>query len=100
MEDLIQDYLDILNSLNCPLSETVVYKFNAVPGRKFTKIMMTSYVGGCASSTSIHAFVETATGYVYKPASYKTPAKGVRYTLEDMDTIRDRADALGAYLYR
>ena len=100
MQDLIQDYLDILHSLNCPLTETVVYKFNAVPGRKFTKIIVTSYDAVRVINQSIHAFVETATGYVYKPASYKAPAKGVRYTLEDMDTIRDRADALGAYLYR
>jgi len=53
---------------------------------------------------SVHAFVDRNTGEVYKPASWKSPAKHVRY---DMRIIRERAnlhdpnfvDWAGGYLY-
>ena len=56
------------------------------------------------SSGGVHAFVDKNTGEVYKPASYKSPAKHVRY---DMRIITDRAklhnpnftDWSGGYLY-
>ena len=56
----------------------------------------------CGGSRSVHAFVDKKTGEVYKSASWKAPAKGVRY---DLRLIRDReylfahADWAGAYLY-
>ena len=53
---------------------------------------------------SVHAFVDKNTGEVYKPASWKSPAKHVRY---DMRIINDRVnlhdphftDWAGGYLY-
>ena len=53
---------------------------------------------------SVHAFVDKNTGEVYKPASWKSPAKIVRY---DMRLIKDREYILnpinctwaGGYLY-
>ena len=53
---------------------------------------------------SVHAFIDRNTGEVYKPASWKSPAKIVRY---DLRLISDRAklhdpnftDWAGGYLY-
>ena len=53
---------------------------------------------------SVHAFVNKNTGEVYKPASWKSPAKHVRY---DLRVINDRyqlhdpnhTDWAGGYLY-
>ena len=53
---------------------------------------------------SVHAFVDKNTGEVYKPASWKSPAKYVRY---DLRIIEDRAKLhdptftgwAGGYLY-
>ena len=53
---------------------------------------------------SVHAFVDKNTGEVYKPASWKSPAKHVRY---DMRIINDRVNLhdphftswAGGYLY-
>ena len=77
-------------------------------GRKYYKIMQREFDTfqdrnewreGC-----VHAFVDKNTGEVYKPASYNSPAKHVRY---DLRIINDRAKLhdpnytgwAGGYLY-
>ena len=75
-------------------------------GRKYWKISMWDVEsdGVHFSDGGVHAFVDRNTGQVYKPASYKSPAKHVRY---DLRLIKDRAklhnpnftDWAGGYLY-
>ena len=67
-------------------------------GRKYHKVFM--YIDGKRSS--IHAFIDKKTGEVYKPASFKAPAKHVRYNLlliESREECLARADWAGGYLY-
>ena len=70
------------------------YKFEIQTGRKYHKIY--------AKNQGVHAFIDKNTGEVYKPASYKSPAKHVRY---DLRRIKQRhecfsnADWAGSYLY-
>ena len=70
------------------------YKFEIQTGRKYHKIV--------AKNQGVHAFVNKTTGEGFKPASYKAPAKHVRY---DLRIIKDRkrcfsnADWAGGYLY-
>jgi len=67
-------------------------------GRKYHKIHM--YING--RRDSIHAFIDKKTGEVYKPASVKGPAKGVRYDLrliQDREWLLENADWAGSYLY-
>jgi len=55
-----------------------------------------------SGSTSVSAFVDKETGEVYKPASFKAPAKGVRFNLLDKNSREEcyrRADWAGGYLY-
>ena len=75
-----------------------VYKFYIESGRKYHKIIMETDSG----SRSVHAFVDKKTGEVYKPASFKAPAKIVRYNLlmiESREECFARADWAGGYLY-
>ena len=83
-------------------------KFRMESGRKYWKIIQQDYDtfrdrneyrdGG------VHAFVNKKTGEVYKPASWKSPAKYVRF---DLRIINDRAKLhdpnftgwAGGYLY-
>jgi hypothetical protein len=73
------------------------YEFTVESGRKYHKIMMSAN-----GSRSVHSFVDKKTGEVYKPASIKSPAKGVRYDLrliEQREWLLENADWSGSYLY-
>ena len=68
-------------------------------GRKYHKIWE---VYGDNGSRSCHAFINKKTGEVFKPASYKAPAKIVRYNLNIISSREEcfsRADWAGGYLY-
>jgi hypothetical protein len=74
------------------------YDFYPETGRKYHKLIMVDSGGG----RSVHAFVDKKTGEVYKSASWKSPAKGVRYDLrliEQREWLLEHADWAGAYLY-
>jgi hypothetical protein len=74
------------------------YKFYIESGRKYHKLIMET--GG--NSRSVHAFVDKKSGEVFKPASYKAPAKIVRYNLLSIESREEcfkRADWAGGYLY-
>jgi hypothetical protein len=60
--------------------------------------MQTDTSGGGA----VHAFVDKKTGELYKAASYKAPAKGVRFDLrliKDREFVLENCDWAGGYLY-
>ncbi len=68
-------------------------------GKKYHKVIMID--GG--NSRSVHCFVDKNTGEVYKSASWKAPAKGVRYDLrlmKDREYLFEHADWSGGYLYK
>ena len=76
---------------------TCDYDFYHETGRKYHKIIMNAN-----GSRSVHAFVDRKTGEVYKSASWKAPAKGVRYDLriiEQREWLLENADWASAYLY-
>jgi hypothetical protein len=73
------------------------YEFYPETGRKYHKIVMNA-----VGNRSVHAFVDKKTGEVYKSASWKSPAKGVRYDLRlisDREWLLEHADWAGGYLY-
>jgi|TARA_R100001463_G_scaffold68864_1_gene122351 hypothetical protein len=75
------------------------YSYALVSGRKYHKVMQC--VDG--QTESVHAFIDKKTGEVYKPASVKAPAKGVRFNLliiEEREFVLENCDWAGGYLYR
>ena len=75
------------------------YKFFIEEGRKYHKIVQTDTSGGGA----VHAFVDKKTGEVYKPASWRGPAKDVRFDLrliEQREWVLENCDWAGGYLYK
>ena len=79
------------------------YSYVIESGRKYHKIIMVIDNGpGRHISRSVHAFVDKNTGEIYKSASFKSPAKGVRYDLrliKDREFLFEKADWSGSYLY-
>jgi len=81
-----------LSSGRCPID------YQIESGKKYHKLIMVD--GG--GSRSVHAFVDKKTGEVYKSASWKAPAKGVRYDLrliKDREWLLENVDWSGGYLY-
>ena len=73
------------------------YNFYPETGKKYHKIVMNAN-----GSRSVHAFVDKKTGELYKSASWKSPAKGVRFDLrliEQREWLLQHADWAGSYLY-
>ena len=85
-----QDRVDEINNGTANL-----YKFVFKTGKKFHKVYFleyreaSEYYGTKAGykSGSVHCFIDKQTGEVYKPASWKAPAKHVRF---DLRLIGDR----------
>ena len=70
--------------------------FDIKEGRKYIKISMIN------NQESVHAFIDRKTGDVFKPASWRGPAKIARYNLLDDASYAQclaRADWAGGYLY-
>ena len=87
-----QRKIDELKNGECPIDYMIE------TGKKYHKVVMID--GG--SSRSVHCFVDKNTGEVYKSASWKAPAKGVRYDLrliKDREYLLENADWSGGYLY-
>jgi len=102
-----QDRVDEINNGTANL-----YRFTYTTGKKFHKVYFLHYEeaneyynrkGGYRAG-SVTAFIDKNTGEVYKPASWKAPAKHVRY---DLRIIRERefllnpknCDWAGGHLY-
>ena len=78
------------------------YKSNSNPCRFEINTKGKKYYKIVEKNGGVHAFVNKQTGEVYKPASWKSPAKHVRYNLsiiEDRKRCFDNADWAGGYLY-
>ena len=77
-------------------------KFVVNVGRKYLKINQIHIRDGVESGGGVHAFIDKHTGEVYKPASWRSPAKHVRYDLRIINQRQEclkRADWAGGYLY-
>ena len=69
-------------------------------GRKYIKVW--SYLsndGERLYGRGCWMFVDKNTGEVYKPASYKAPAKGVRYLITQLADNPHICDPYGSFLY-
>ena len=87
-----QRKIDELKSGKCDIDYTVE------TGKKYHKVIFVS--GG--GSRSVHCFIDKNTGEVYKSATWRSPAKGVRYDLrliKDREYLLENADWSGSYLY-
>jgi len=84
--------IDELKSGFCPI------EYEIETGKKYHKVIMIT----SGMSRSVHCFIDKNTGEMYKSASWKSPAKGVRYDLrliKDREYLLENADWSGGYLY-
>lgn len=72
------------------------YNYTIEEGNKYLKVIMNT-----GNQLSVHCFVDMITGDLYKAASWKAPAKGIRGNLiTELNEILHRCDWNGSYLYK
>ena len=82
-------------------NSTLDYDFAIEEGQKYYKIVNGYVEDGVLKQRGVHAFVDKQTGDIYKPASWRGPAKGARANvLNDVEKLEKFADWAGSYLYR
>lgn len=74
----------------------VQVKLFLTAGNKYYKVISSNLKG---EQRSVFMFVDKNNGGVYKPASWKAPAKGVRYTLQQLVENPTICDKFGSFLY-
>ena len=86
-------------------------KFKVYSGKRYYKIVQQEFETwekskyyGQYRDGSVHCFVDKETGDVYKPASWSTPAKHIRFTFQNVDHLKfllnpDNVGWAGGYLY-
>ena len=87
-------------------------KFKVYSGKKYYKIVQQEYREGASwnnyktgyADGSVHCFVDKETGDVYKAASWRSPAKHIRFSLQNEADVRfllnpDNVTWTSGYLY-
>ena len=103
-EFLTEALIEVLNNewkVNALESGHSVYtQLEMEIGRKYIKVW--SYLSNSGErlyGRSCFMFVDKNTGECYKPASYKAPAKGVRYLITQLADNPHICDPYGSFLY-
>ena len=101
---LTEALIEVLNNewkVNAIESNSAAYhQLEMEIGRKYIKVWETLNRDGVKDTArSCYMFVDKETGEVYKPASYKAPAKGVRYLITQLADNPHICDPYGSFLY-
>ena len=79
---------------------SVYTQLEVTEGQKYLKVWSYLVSGdGRLNGRSCWMFVDKNTGECYKPASYKAPAKGVRYLITQLADNPHICDPYGSFLY-
>ena len=92
--------------ISIQVKEAKLDKFRYYEGKKYYKVVREEYdeTNDRWRNTTVHAFVDRKTGEVYKPASWKAPAKHVRVNFCNKKDLLFLTDPrcvgwAGGYLY-
>ena len=75
------------------------HKLTYKVGKKYIKVMDSNVYPDEIQSNGVFMFVDKETGAVYKAASYKAPAKGIRFYIEQLVDHPEIVDPYGSFLY-
>ena len=101
---LTESLVEILNNdwkVNSIESGRVIMnQLEITEGQKYLKVWTYNVVNGVRDTTrSCWMFVDKNDGACYKPASYKSPAKGIRFFIESLADNPGICDPYGSFLY-
>ena len=69
-------------------------------GKKYIKVnQFKVHADGSFSNNGVFMFIDKESGACYKPASFKAPAKGIRFFIESLVENPEIVDHYGSFLY-
>ena len=69
-------------------------------GKKYIKLnQFRVHADGSFNNNGVFMFIDKESGACYKPASFKAPAKGIRFFLESLVDSPEVVDPYGSFLY-
>ena len=95
VEDLIAELNNQWKINSIESGHNLYHKLSYTVGNKYVKLM--NSLGN--NNGSVYMFVDKNTGECYKAASYKTPAKGVRFMIADLVKNPEICDPYTSFLY-
>jgi len=98
VDNIIAHYVKNLN-IKSSAGEMADKVFTITNGRKYAKVVSSDTSG---NQNFVFCFIDRKTGDVYKAATWKSPAKHVRYTITDEESAQElahKSDAYGSFLY-
>ena len=103
-EYLTECLLEVVNNqwkVNAIESGRSIYnKLEYSVGRKYIKVnQFRVHADGSFSNDGVFMFIDKESGACYKPASFKAPAKGIRFFLESLVDNPEIVDPYGSFLY-
>ena len=79
---------------------SLYHQLEVTEGKKYLKVWETLNRDGVEDTTrSCWMFVDKNDGACYKPASYKAPAKGIRFWIDQLVDQPEICDPYGSFLY-
>ena len=103
-EYLTECLLEVVNNqwkVNAIESGRSIYnKLEYSVGRKYIKVnQFRVHADGSFSNDGVFMFIDKESGACYKPASFKAPAKGIRFFIESLVDNPEIVDPYGSFLY-
>ena len=81
-------------------SNSTYNKLEYSVGKKYIKVnQFRVHADGSFSNDGVFMFIDKETGACYKPASYKAPAKGIRFWIDQLVMYPEMVDPYGSFLY-
>ena len=99
-ESMIEQVNDLfkVNSIESGNTITPLLKYEVA--KKYIKVYRLDVVNGeIRDGRSVFMFIDKETGAVYKPASWRAPAKGIRFWIEQLPQYPGLVDQYGSFLY-
>ena len=79
---------------------SIYHKLEYSVGRKYIKVnQFRVHADGSFSNDGVFMFIDKESGACYKPASFKAPAKGIRFFIESLVDNPEIVDPYGSFLY-
>ena len=79
---------------------SICHKLEYSVGKKYIKVnQFRVHADGSFSNDGVFMFIDKESGACYKPASFKAPAKGIRFWIDQLVMYPEMVDPYGSFLY-